>query len=132
VDLSSIFNKVDNQRDYSEDEYHQVNEELQTLHNQVQELEIKFKEQQQECDQTRSEIAELESTWQETQKEATERSTRVEVNGEILYHQEKKLQEINQQLNTIAEAIQKINASEQQNQLSQVEELVASLSFQNN
>ncbi|NBD14980.1 MAG: hypothetical protein GVY04_02175 [Cyanobacteria bacterium] len=128
VDLSPIFNKVDHQRDYSEDEYHQVNEELQTLHNQVQELESKLKEQQKECDQTRSEIEALELTWQETQKEATERLTRVEVKGEILHLQEKKLQEIHQQLNTIAEAIENINVSEQQNQLSQVQELLASLS----
>jgi len=128
IDLSPIFNKIDHQRDYSEDEYHQVNEELQTLHNQVQELESTVTQHQQECDQTRSEVEALESTWQETQKEANERLTRVEVKGEILHLQEKRLQEINQQLNTIAEAIENINVSEQQNQLSQVQELLASLS----
>ncbi|AFZ42461.1 hypothetical protein PCC7418_0224 [Halothece sp. PCC 7418] len=127
VDLSPIFNKIDDQRDYSEDEYHQVNEELKTLQTQVEELETTVKEQQQECDKTRTEIDTLVANWQDTQKEANELLTRVEVNGETLHHQEEKLQEIREKLDAIAQAMEKINISEQQKQLSQVQELLNSL-----
>jgi len=128
VDLSPIFNKIDNQRDYSEDEYHQVNEELTSLQGQLEELENTVKQQQQECDKTRGEIEALFSTWEETQKEANELSTRVVVSGETLHHQEEKLQGIQEKLNAINQAVNQIDVSEQQKQLSQVQELLASLS----
>jgi chromosome segregation ATPase len=127
VDLSPIFNKIDNQRDYSEDEYHQVNEELTSLQTQVEELENTVKQQQQECNKTRVEIETLFSTWEETQKEANELSTRVVVNGETLHHQEEQLHAIQEKLNAISQAVSRIDVSEQQKQLSQVQVLLNTL-----
>lgn len=124
VDLSPIFNKIDSQRDYSEDEYHQVNEELNALHTQVETLESSVKEQEQSCESTRQEIESLVSNWQETQKAANELSTRVEVNAEMLHHQEEKLQSIREQLDTIAQALTKVNISEQEKHLSNLQELL--------
>lgn len=124
VDLSPIFNKIDSQRDYSEDEFHQVNEEIETLQARVKELEAKVKEQQQECENTRVEINKSESKWLDIQREADELSTRVEVNGEILHQREKELQSIREQLETVATEAEKINSEDQQNQLAQVRKLL--------
>ena len=128
VDLSPIFNKIDSQRDYSEDEFHQVNEEIETLQVRLKELEEKVKQQQQECENTRVEMENSESKWLSIQREADELSTRVEVNGEILHQREEELQTIREQLEIMATEAQKINPKAQQNQLAQAQKLLDGLS----
>ncbi|MFP4134555.1 MAG: pilus motility taxis protein HmpF [Halothece sp.] len=127
VDLSPIFNKIDSQRDYSEDEFHQVNDEIEELKGKIEELEEQVKQKQKDYDDACEKIKELESHWLALQKEANELSTRITVNGEILQEQDQDLQEIKKQVEQMTPEGNNGNSQGQQNSLSKVKELLSSL-----
>lgn len=127
VDLSPIFNKVDSQRDYSEDEFHQVNNEIETLKSQLEALQGTVKQQEQECKTTRAEIEKLELLWQEQEKEANELITRVEINEEFVEQRETQLKMLGENLEAAAEQAQQMTSEEQQEQLSQMKELLKNI-----
>lgn len=127
VDLSPIFNKIDNQRDYSEDEFHQVNDEIEELKGKIEEIEEQLKQQQQNYDEACEKIKELENHWLAVQKEANDLSTRVTVNGEILQERDQELQEIKKQVEQMKQEGKNGNFQGQQEPLSKVKELLSSL-----
>ncbi len=127
VDLSPIFNKIDTQRDYSEDEFHQVNDEIEELKGKIEEIEEQVKQQQKDYDDACEKIKELENHWLAVQKEANELSTRVTVNGEILQDRDQELQEIKKQVEQMTQDGKNGNSQGQQNSLSKVKELLSSL-----
>lgn len=127
VDLSPIFNKIDSQRDYSEDEFHQVNDEIEELKGKIEEIEEQIKQQQKDYDDACEKIKELENHWLAVQKEANELSTRVTVNGEILQERDQDLQEIKKQVEQMTQEEKNGNSQGQQNSLSKVKELLSSL-----
>lgn len=127
VDLSPIFNKIDSQRDYSEDEFHQVNEEIEELKGKIEECEEQLKQQQKDYDDACEKIKELENHWLAVQKEANELSTRVTVNGEILQERDQELQEIKKQVEQMTQQGNNGNFQGQQEPLSKLKELLSSL-----
>ncbi len=127
VDLSPIFNKIDNQRNYSEDEFHQVNNEVDHLSSQLQELEQTIKQQQEECETIRRELETLEPNWQNQDKEANQLTIQVEIKGELLERREGQLQVLSDNLKAAAEQAEQMTAEGKQNQLSEVKELFQSL-----
>ncbi len=127
VDLSPVFNKIDHQRDYSEDEFHQVNNEIEDLKRQIEELQNTVEKQREEVEKRQEEVQEAETNWKATQELATNLSTRVEVIDENLTQREQTLQQIRDQLNGVTSSLETLNSEEQRQQLSEVKELLNNL-----
>lgn len=128
VDLSPIFNKIDSQRDYSEDEFHQVNDEIEQLQSQLEEIEEQVKQQREDYEASCEKLKELENNWQAIQKEANELLTRVTVNGEILQKREEELQEIKKYLDQVSATNNYASDNGSKDPLLKVKELLANLS----